>query len=350
MDMSSSTCIRADSGSTNWTIEDCVLHDNGGTAIYAVHASTRSWVVRRSVFYNNGGANIRFDVGSAVDNAGFEIYNCLLIGSGGNDDSIIIDFAGDSIIRNCTIMGSMDDGIDIQGAPNASHQVLINNCIISGHDNFGIEATATGDVLEDYNTFWENGSGDRSNVDTGANSVVYPPLFVPPLLKDGFMLPWRYGELSEHSGVGRIVGSNEQTEDLYGIFRPSTAAKNSWGGIQLREGERETGTVDAGSVSLKLADAGDHQIYVPTTNASTTFSCEVHREADYAGTNPRMIIRQPGVADDVTTDGAAASQFNTLTTTLTPAANPPYVVVILRSLNTATSGNFATFFDTFDVS
>ena len=94
-----------------------------------------------------------------------------------------------------------------------------------------------------------------------------------------------------------------------------------------------------------MHDAAIHQIWVPVANESTTISVYVQREANYAGTNPRLIVKQPGQADDVTTDVAAASQWNELTTTLTPAADPPYVVVELQSLNTAVAGNYDVFFD-----
>ena len=63
-----------------------------------------------------------------------------------------------------------------------------------------------------------------------------------------------------------------------------------------------------------------------------------------------MVVKQPGQSDDVTTDAAAASQWNLLTTTLTPAADPPYVVVELQSLNTAAAGNYDVFFDDLVVS
>jgi hypothetical protein len=61
-----------------------------------------------------------------------------------------------------------------------------------------------------------------------------------------------------------------------------------------------------------------------------------------------MIVRQPGQSDRVTTDTAAVSQWNELTDTFTPGSGD-YVVVILRSLNTATSGNYDTFFDSLKV-
>jgi hypothetical protein len=62
-----------------------------------------------------------------------------------------------------------------------------------------------------------------------------------------------------------------------------------------------------------------------------------------------MIVKQPGQADSTTTDAAAAGQWNELTDTLTPAASPGYVWVVLKSSNTATSGNYDTFFDALTV-
>jgi len=190
--------------------------------------------------------------------------------------------------------------------------------------------------------------------------VTYPPLFRPPLLHAGagqvsgyrFPIP-AMGELSEWSQIRAITGASERTVDLLGITRPATAAKNSWGAVQYHDVEREaTTTYDGSAASIRLGDAGVHQIWVPVSNESTTFSVYCYREADYAGTNPRMVIKQPGQADDTTTDAAAASQWNLLTTTLTPAALPPYVIVELQSHNTDTA-NAATndcFFDGLTVS
>jgi hypothetical protein len=137
---------------------------------------------------------------------------------------------------------------------------------------------------------------------------------------------------------------------LYGITRPATSAKKSWGAVQYKPGVRETTTTRGSSTaSIKFADAGKHQMFVPTDGTSTTIAVYAYREADYAGTNPQLIVKQPGVADDTTTDAAAASQWNELTTTLTPSATPPYVVVELVSNNTATSGSYAVYFDDLSV-
>ena len=91
-------------------------------------------------------------------------------------------------------------------------------------------------------------------------------------------------------------------------------------------------------------------MYVPTANESTTIDVYVYREANYAGTNPQLIVKQPGVADDSTTDTGGSTSWNKLTTTLTPAANPPYVIVELVSNNTSATGNYDVFFDSVAVS
>jgi hypothetical protein len=141
------------------------------------------------------------------------------------------------------------------------------------------------------------------------------------------------------------------TDDLYGITRPTTDSKKSWGAVQYNEPIRETTTTYSSSAaSLKLDDAGEVQFKVPVTAVSTTISVRCYREADYAGTNPTMVIKQPGQSDRTTTDTGSSATWNQLTDTFTPAASPPYVVVCLQSLNTATSGNYDAFFDSLAVS
>lgn len=140
-------------------------------------------------------------------------------------------------------------------------------------------------------------------------------------------------------------------EDLHGIVRPTTDSKKSWGAVQWRGVEIETTTVyDSSAASLKLDDAGEAIFLVPVTDDQMTISVRVYREANYAGTNPRMIIRQPGQSDRVTTDPGSSGSWNLLSDSFTPDADTEFVEVILRSLNTATSGSYAVFFDALVVS
>lgn len=331
-----------------WDIEDCFLPRGQSNIIDASGTSTNVHIRRCLLFGIGGARTIYFNNAAATDNTGHEVENCILMGGRG----VRCDNVGDVQVRNCLFM-FCDYGIR-SGNANANHELDVRNSIFT-QCTTAIRGEAAGQVTEDFNTFYRN-TTDRQNVAVGGDSETYPPLLLPPLLfagvsqTSGFQLPWWFGKLSEWSQIAAITGDgNEPTEDLWGIPRPVTASKNSWGPCQFMDMERETGTVHAGSVSMVLHDAGRHQIWVPVANESTTISVYVYREANYAGNLPQMIVKQPGQADDVTTDAAAASQWNLLTTTLTPAADPPYVVVELVSRNTNGAAD-EVFFDDLAVS
>lgn len=338
----------------HWIVEDCVFLDSAGTnGIQVLGDNQSDWIIRRSIFVNMRTRGIALSTTNLLDNIDHLVENCLFISVRG--DAIYVQRAGDCIVRNCLFLGTGDDAIDIATSVNAGHPLVVNNCIFTANAK-ALEATILGDITENYNTFWSNGV-DRTLVNIGAQSQIYPDLLVMPILHSGasqasgFKFPWWFGELSEWSQIAQITGTNEPTEDLLGILRPVTASKNSWGVLQFHDTERETTTVHGGSTaSIVFHDAGRHQMWVPVANESTTISVYVYREANYAGNNPQMIIKQPGQADDVTTDAAAAVQWNLLTTTLTPAADPPYVVVELVSRNTAAALAYETFFDDLAVS
>ena len=158
------------------------------------------------------------------------------------------------------------------------------------------------------------------------------------------------GKLSEWSQVRAIGGTNESAEDLYGFARPVSNSKNSWGAIQFVGPTRSSIAVQEGAVSLELPDAGRMQFFIPTVNSQMTFVVQAYYQSAYAGTLPQMIIRQPGQSDDTTTDAGNSETFNRLATTLTPAANPPYIAMILASDNTATTGPYKIFFDAIETS
>jgi len=328
-------------------VEDCV-GEGGASRIADIDGAGQAAVTfRRCLFYGAHASNsigLTFNHSVVVNNTGHLIENCVIIG---NARAINTNRIGGITVKNCFITQTQTGGVYVGVALDAGQLTTVRNCIFVAC-NRACRATVTTEFDEDFNTFWRNIS-DRENVNTGAGSVAYPPLFNPPILQDDLVLPFIPFAPSEWSPIRRLAGGSEASDDFFGITRPATSAKKSWGAIQLREGERDTGTVRTGAASIKLADAGDHQIFIPITNVSTVFSVYARREADYTGTNPQMIIRQPGQADVTVTDAGAAGAWNQLTTTLTPAADPPYVVMILRSLNTAAAGSFGTYFDDMEV-
>lgn len=104
-------------------------------------------------------------------------------------------------------------------------------------------------------------------------------------------------------------------------------------------------TYGSSGASLKMADAGEHQMQFASRNAPTKVQVRAYREAGYDGTAPQLIVRQPGQADVVITDVGPVGGWNLLVADLVPAALPEWCTIALRSNNTATVGNYATYFD-----
>lgn len=337
---------------TNWIIEDCTLYPGINCfSIFTNGANQASWIARRCYcIYGSGSSFIAFTNAVAVDNTGHLVENCVCIGNAGsNAGAIYIVRVGGISIKNSTFIGSWA-AVYVAAALTVGQTVAVNNCIIFG-GLYGLRAPAVGQIIENYNSFYDI-STPRQNVAVGANSDAYLPLFNPPLLQDGFKFQWTFGELSKWSQIARIAdGGTFAADDMFGLARPATDTKRSRGAIQRTGAARETTTVDGVSgASIKLPDAGEQFLMrVPTSAVSTVFSLKCYRESDYAGTNPQMIIRQAGQADNVTTDVGADSAWNTLSATLTPAASPGWVDIFIRSSNSAVAGNYDVFFDSVTV-
>ena len=348
MDLTASHPINLATSCSGWIIQDCVFAGSPSTAnatIYMAGTGTGN-TIRRCMFPSSRNVSIYIIHSSTVDNAGHLIVDCLAINSIANN--MRIDRVGGVWVKNFTFIGGTQ-GVQIAIALTVGQAATVNNCIFNGVQNC-LTGTVIGEIIENYNSLWY-GITNRNNTTTGANSNIYPALFNLPLLLNGFRFPWFLGELSKWSQVARITGTGAAADDLFGLARPATAAKNSWGAIQATGAARETTTVQGGSVSLKLPDAGEQFLMrVPVTAVSTTISLYCYREADYTGTNPQMILRQPGQSDRTTTDAGAASQWNQLSDVFTPAALPPYVDIFVKSNNTAAATNYDCFFDSVSVS
>lgn len=346
LDTVSQILVNNSGDGTNWIIRDCILESEGGNLIQ-FNGSGTNHLVQRCVFLlcESGQYDIRFVDGETQDDTGSIVENCIFIsGSSG----VYIQRIGGITVRNCNFLGRLTGAVEVAIALAGGQTTTVNNCIFAANAQ-AVVATAIGEITENYNTFYGNGT-DRTNTNVGAQSQTYPPLYLPPILLDGIKYPWWFCDLSEWSAVRAITGTGTPSDDLFGKTRPVTASKLSWGSNQFVDAERETGTTRTGGVSIVFHDAGRHQIWVPVTATSTTISIYVRREANYAGNLPQMIIKQPGQADDITTDVGLVNAWNLLTTTLVPAADPPYVVIELVSRNTAVALAYEVFFDDLDVS
>ena len=333
---------------TNWIVEDCAIFDTTRYGIYVNGANQASNTFRRCCMFGCKQTGILFYHSADVAGTSQLVENCLILDSDYGLHSLIEVWNIDGItIKHCLLSGGIGAGVRVQ-ANTGNPMVTVRNSMIQNCWR-GFNAVAAGDIDENYNNLYGN-NANRTNTNIGANSTTYPPLLAAPLLLDGIRLPWWFGTLSGWSAMRQLTGASMADDDLSGITRPATDSKKSWGAVQFQPMVREATTVRTGAASLELSDAGEHQIIVPVSNESTTISVYCYREADYTGTNPRMVIKQPGQSDRTTTDAGAASQWNQLTDTFTPAAIPPYVVVCLQSLNTAAATDFKVYFDDLVVS
>lgn len=325
----------------NWVIEDCLFETPAARVphIGITGAGQAACTIRRCWFWGGGNA-LDISHSATLNDTGHVVENCLFLVQ--RDRAVAVTRVGGITVRNCDLIGVQSNAVQVVTALAAGQTLTVQNSLLY-RNPAGCVATTVGELAEDYNTFWQN-STDRTNVTTGTHSVAYPPLFQMPRLLSGLVLPWQPFALSEWSPVRALADSGAASDDLYGRARPATSGKRSWGAISAPDISRSSTQAHSGSYSLKLADAGRVQWVVPTTNVSTTFSVYVYREADYAGTAPQLIVKQPGQSDTTVTDAAAAGQWNQLSTALTPAASPGYVVVEIVSNNTA-SGNVAVYVD-----
>lgn len=339
----------------HWVVEDCVGTDCGGTDGIYVQSTSTNVTLRRLVTYGARHRAIYFIHSSFVDDTGHLVENCLCLKLAGM--SVRVDRTGGITIRNCSLSGCVD-GMRLLGGLAAGQTTIVENCWITDNITTGLRSVATGEITENYNTFFGN-TADRQNVNVGANSQTYPPLLLSPILHagrfqlSGFKFPWWTDGLSEWSQVQAIAGSSEPNVDLFGVVRPVTASKNSWGPVQFHDMEIEAGTVQAGTYSRVLHDAGQVLVRrIPITGVQIAVTLYMRFEADYEpdpASLPRMIIKQPGQADRNTVMTVAANNWEQLSDTFTPASPPGFVEVWAESRNTAAAGNYEVFYDTMGV-
>lgn len=341
-DLSSSSEVSTASSCSYWIMEFCAFGENASTG-YAENTAGDSNTIRNCIFYgvHPNTYSLAMTAPSLRDNSNNLIENCLFLAAYG----VSITRVGNVTIKNCTFLCGYR-AVVVPNALTAGQTTTINNCIFAGAGYRSLEAATTADITENYNSFFANGT-NYTNVTAGANSVTYPPLVNPPILLSGFKFAWNFGGLSEWSPLRAFTGTGTPpANDLYGITRPTTESKKSLGAIQYTAPRRDTATKRTGAASVKLVDASRHHVFAPTTNASTTFSVYVYWGADYAGTKPQLVVKQPGQSDTTVTATGSAESWEELTTTFAPAASPAYCVIELVSNNTAAAGaGTAIYFD-----
>lgn len=174
LDMGTSTNVNLTT-TTFFTFNKCVFAYTLYTSanIDCNGASQSNLTVSNCYFYG-GGYGVYLNHTVAVDNAAHAINNCLFVPSLFGF-SVFANKVGGVTITNCVAsLCGMARALSLT----AGQTVTVNNCILHGNPsgNGQLLASTLGEIVEDYNTFFSNNVA-RINVNTGAHSLTYPPLF-----------------------------------------------------------------------------------------------------------------------------------------------------------------------------
>lgn len=230
-DTTTGTVVNLVTACSNWIIQDCFFIGQGANAASMQNGGTgTACTVRRCVFWGGRSSGLSFSHSTTVSNAGHVVENCVFaafVTSG-----VISTRVGGITVRDCAFLRAADAAVRVLTALAVGQTVAVNNCIICW-GTVGLNATISGEIVEDYNTFWGN-TTDRTNTAVGANSNTYSPLFNPLLLLSGYRLPQlpMLG-LSAWSPLRALAGTGMSADDLFGITRPVADSSKSWGAIQF---------------------------------------------------------------------------------------------------------------------
>ena len=349
-DMASSWQIDTERFGFNGIIfEDCYFGPGSGIWLDTWSGlESDVFTIRRCIFRTTG-KGIQIDTSGGLSNS-LAVENCLFM----TGNWAIEAHSHGATIKNCTFFGgglvypSVPTVIVCSGPPGS--YTYVYNCLFI---SCGLECwgDTTDNITEDYNLYADAANLTPWDADNtqGANSyrvkntpieeIIIPNMYLSQYNHDFYIV-------SPKSYIRAYgCGQSPPSDDLYGKTRPAADSKKTPGAIQYFMPIRETTTVPSGATeSMRFRDFMAFQIFVPITGKSMKFEVEVNREANYAGTLPQMVIKQPGQSDRITADTGAVSTWNKLADSFTPASNPTYVVMELRSNNTASAGSYNTFF------
>lgn len=346
-------------GSTDLKFENCYFHGGAAFNVQLVQIVcsadiASNFTFDRCIFFNRNqcvGINLTRSASADYD-SNVLFRNCLLKSLGGNGVTIgqtgaSAFFGGGVDVLNCTIMTG-SNGVVVNAAQvSTSIPCTVNNTFISVNTTC-LNANTSGQITESYCLL--NGNTARTNVTAGTGSVATGnTAAVFSLGQEALvgMLIRPFGTpIAGSPMLGFGAGTSPPTVDLWNRDRPSGGASTNMGVGALERhdfGSRETGTVDTGTLAVRLTGPGDHQFQLPVAaGASRTISLKVYYDTNHATTNPpqaQLLANSAiGYAGETVTAAATTGSFLTLTFTgFTPTVNG-VVTLRLRSRSAAANG------------
>lgn len=247
MDITSSETVDV-TNCSNWIVEKCVFPGSSSGAVVFNGASQSANTVRNCYFRLRVLTyySVRFVHTADISDTGSVVENCIFLGS---SIAVRTENVGGITVRNCTVLFSVQ-GIRVTASLAAGQTVTVNNCILA-HCSTALWGSSLGDIVEDYNTFYDNNT-DRNTVSSGANSVTYPPLldsrwFFEAVNGGNMVTPF---DLSSYSNLVELnSGTGAPSADLRGTT--VQGSYREWGALEyLSTLDIEAGAGGGGPVRI----------------------------------------------------------------------------------------------------
>jgi hypothetical protein len=354
-DSTSGSLINFATACSRWVIEECDIYGAPGAAVTIAGTGTSNTIRRCIVHGGVGSPLISFSNGSAVDNTGQCVVNCVLEGDP-NSGGIGTTRIGGILVRNCTIRGNTY-GVVTLTAPTTGQATRVENCVIA-YNVTGIFSGTPNDMQEDYNCVFGNTTARSASIVVGAHSVAYPPVFEPmTLYGNGRYEGGRpYGLLCAASGqksaVADIGGVNLPATDLYGLARPQGVSA-SFGAVE--GAYLPTRNDNSGDSEYALPGRGIMDVEIPVAdNTAITITATVRwTDNTNIGSKPQMLLLADyGVSQQTATATGTGTEETLTIGPITPQVpNDINGVMILRLVNRTTyTSDVAVYFDDISVS
>jgi len=228
-DMSTGNMINLSSNCTNWIIQQCNFSSHVSNVIQ-ISGTGGAHTIQNCLFLalKPSLSGIIFTHSSVYDNSANTVQNCVFVGA---QDGILITRVGGITVKNSIFMGIRFGGVRVGTAITVGQTETVNNCIFTGCIT-ALQATVAGEIVENYNTFWNNDT-NRTNTNTGANSITYPPLFDTRWFfelaggKGRMLSPF---DLASYSQLVNLAGTSPTTTDMRGTA--VIGAQREWGVLE----------------------------------------------------------------------------------------------------------------------
>jgi hypothetical protein len=235
-DTSSSTAVNLAASCTNWIINKCFFDQGAANGILVAGASQSAITVSNCFFRPvRNQVPISYTHTVVVDNAAHVIENCIFQGPVATA-AFTTSRVGGIAIKNCGFWGS-SNAVLVGVALTVGQTVTVNNCLFQSC-TVGVQGTVTGEIIEDYNSFFGN-TTNRSNTATGANSLAYPALLdtrwffqmthegAGPSHATQVISPF---DLASFSQIINVAGTAPTTTDMRGTA--VQGAQREWGALE----------------------------------------------------------------------------------------------------------------------